>query len=261
MMPFKNAASVGQRLSEAVLGLGFAVLAVGALAEEPAHWTYGGNSGPSHWGALEHDFATCGLGKHQSPIDIKQGSVRGGRLDAIKFDYKPSALKIIDNGHTIQVNYDAGSSITIGAEQYQLVQFHFHRPSEEKIDGKAFDMVVHLVHKDREGKLVVVAVLVRNGRANPLIETLWNHLPNGKGVELVVANTQIDATTMLPPDRGYYTFTGSLTTPPCSEDVTWFVLRSPVQFSGQEIARFARIYPMNARPVQPLNGRVVEASP
>jgi carbonic anhydrase len=122
-------------------------------------------------------------------------------------------------------------------------------------------MVVHLVHRDSEGKLAVVAVLVRNGHANPLVETLWSHLPNDKGAEQVVQATQIDAAALLPRDRTYYTFAGSLTTPPCSENVTWFVLRNPVEFSGQEIARFAKLYPMNARPVQPLNGRVVETSP
>jgi len=258
------AGSIGQRLRAAVLGYlaaAIAATASTALAEEPAHWSYHGNTGPSHWGAVEHEFTTCAVGKHQSPIDIKRTAVKKANLDAIKFDYKPSTLKIIDNGHTIQVNYDTGSSITVGAKQYQLVQFHFHRPSEEKIDGKASDMVVHLVHKDGAGELAVVAVLIHGGHANPLIEMLWNHLPEEKGKEQVVGDTLIDATALLPADRAYYTFTGSLTTPPCSEDVTWFVLRDPVQFSKQEIARFAKIYPMNARPVQPLNGRMVLTGP
>jgi carbonic anhydrase len=244
------------------LGFAFAALTGTALAESPAaHWSYHGSTGPTRWGNLEHEFTTCALGKYQSPIDIKASSVKKADLAPIKFDYKPSALKIIDNGHTIQVNYDPGSTITVGTRQYQLVQFHFHRPSEEKLDGKAFDMVVHLVHRDSDGKLAVVAVLVRNGHANPLIETLWSHLPSDKGAEQVIQATQIDAAALLPSDRTYYTFAGSLTTPPCSENVTWFVLRNPVEFSGQEIARFAKLYPMNARPVQPLNGRVVETSP
>jgi carbonic anhydrase len=149
----------------------------------------------------------------------------------------------------------------VGTKQYQLLQFHFHHPSEERLDGKSFEMVAHLVHKDSQGDLVVVAVLVRHGKANPLIETLWANLPREKGVERTVEGTQIDAATLLPSERSYYTFTGSLTTPPCSEDVTWFVLRNPVQFSGGEIARFARLYPMDARPIQPLNGRVIEAGP
>jgi len=237
-----------------------AVNAVSA-AEGAAHWSYEGATGPSKWGTLEHEFATCKLGKHQSPIDIEEQGAKKADLTPIKFDYKPSVLKIIDNGHTIQVNYAPGSTITVGGKTYELVQFHFHRPSEEKINGKSFDMVAHLVHKNSEGKLAVVAVLVKDGAANPLIETLWNNLPKNKGTERTVNATRIDASTLLPADKAYYTFTGSLTTPPCSEDVTWFVLRNPVELSGREIGRFAKIYPMNARPVQPLNGRVVEASP
>jgi len=245
------------------LALG-SVLASGAsshAAEGPAHWSYHGETGPAQWGKLEPDFAECRLGKTQSPIDIREQAVKKGDLAPIKFNYKPSELKIIDNGHTIQVNYAAGSTISVGGNTYELVQFHFHRPSEEKINGKAFDMVVHLVHKNSEGKLAVVAVLVKDGAANPLIETLWNNLPKNKGTERTIEATRIDASTLLPANKAYYTFTGSLTTPPCSEDVTWFVLRNPVELSGREIERFAKIYPMNARPVQPLNGRVVEASP
>jgi carbonic anhydrase len=254
------ARSIAQRLGAAALAYMLVAVATAALAEEHGHWSYRGGTGPSHWGALEQEFGTCSLGKYQSPIDIKSSSVEKMDLDAIKFDYKPSALRIINTGHSIQVNYDEGSNITVGAKQYQLVQFHFHRPSEEKIDGKAFDMVVHLVHKGSDGKLAVVAVLVHSGHANPLVATLWSHLPKDVGKEHVVEGTQIDAAKLLPSNKAYYTFTGSLTTPPCSEEVTWFVLRNPVQFSGQEVARFAKIYPMNARPVQPLNGRKIEAS-
>ena len=262
MTPFMNVERIGARLGAAALGCALVSFTSFAAAEEPGHhWSYHGNTGPTHWGALEHEFSTCGLGKHQSPIDIKSVAVKKAALGGIKFDYKPSTLKIINNGHTIQINYDPGSTITVGGKQYELVQFHFHRPSEEKIDGKSFDMVAHLVHKDSSGNLAVVAVLVRSGQSNSLIATLWSHLPQEKGVEQLVANTQIDAARLLPSDRAYYTFTGSLTTPPCSEDVTWFVLRDPMQFSKQEVARFAKLYPMNARPVQPLNGRLVETSP
>lgn len=230
-----------------------------AWAEEGAHWSYQGTTGPAQWGNLESEFVSCKLGKRQSPIDIRESAVKKADLAPIEFHYKPSTLKVVDNGHTIQVNYEPGSTIAVGGKNYQLVQFHFHKPSEEKINGKPYDMVVHLVHRNAEGKLAVVAVLIRNGQANPLIETLWSNLPADKGKERVVAGTRIDASVLLPTDRSYYTFTGSLTTPPCSEEVTWFVLRNPKQLSGAQIARFGKIYPMNARPVQPLNGRVVEA--
>ena len=168
-------------------------------------------------------------------------------------------MRIIDNGHTIQVNYDPGSSISVGGKQYALVQFHFHKPSEERINGKAYDMVAHLVHKDRDGNLGVVAVLMRKGEDHPFIKTLWDHLPKEKEKESVAGAVKINVGELLPENKAYYTFAGSLTTPPCTEGVRWFVLKSAAQVSAAEIARFARVYPMNARPVQPLNGRVIQA--
>ena len=228
----------------------------GVRAEGP-HWSYQGHGGPAEWGELDPAFATCQLGKLQSPIDIRGAKVAD--LPAIKFDYKPSPLRVIDNGHSIQVNYAPGSSIDVGGTRYELVQFHFHKPSEEKIDGKAHAMVAHLVHKGADGKLAVVAVLLDAGGTNPTIDTIWKNLPQEKGKEATV-NATIDAATLLPADHGYYTFQGSLTTPPCSEDVRWFVLKTPVKVAGSEITAFGKIYPMNARPPQPLNGRTLEAT-
>jgi carbonic anhydrase len=228
----------------------------GVRAEGP-HWSYQGHGGPTEWGQLDPAFATCQLGKLQSPIDIR--GAKTADLPAIKFDYKPSPLRVIDNGHSIQVNYAPGSSIDVGGTRYELVQFHFHKPSEEKIDGKAHAMVAHLVHKGADGKLAVVAVLLDAGGTNPTIDTIWKNLPQEKGKEATV-NATIDAATLLPADHGYYTFQGSLTTPPCSEDVRWFVLKTPVKVAGSEITAFGKIYPMNARPPQPLNGRTLEAT-
>jgi len=228
----------------------------GVRAEGP-HWSYQGHGGPAEWGELDPAFATCQLGKLQSPIDIR--GAKAADLPAIKFDYKPSPLRVIDNGHSIQVNYAPGSSIDVGGTRYELVQFHFHKPSEEKIDGKAHAMVAHLVHKGADGKLAVVAVLLDAGGTNPTIDTIWKNLPQEKGKEATV-NATIDAATLLPADHGYYTFQGSLTTPPCSEDVRWFVLKTPVKVAGSEITAFGKIYPMNARPPQPLNGRTLEAT-
>jgi len=232
--------------------------AVAVQAAEGAHWTYKGHGGPAEWGSMDADFASCKLGKLQSPIDIH--GAKPVKLSPIMFNYKPSPLSIIDNGHTIQVNYAPGSSIVVGGVRYELIQFHFHHPSEEKIDGKAHAMVAHLVHKNAEGKLAVVAVLLDTGGASELIDTLWKNIPKEKGKESAVADTSIDVSKLLPGDRDYYTFQGSLTTPPCSEGVTWFVLKDPVKISGAEIAQFAKVYPLNARPVQPLNGRSVEVS-
>ena len=241
------------------------VFTVGALtifsaanAAEGAHWTYKGHGGPAEWGAMDGAFASCQLGKLQSPIDIR--GAKPAKLPPMKFNYQPSALSIIDNGHTIQVNYAPGSFIVVGGVRWELVQFHFHHPSEEKIDGKAHEMVAHLVHKNAEGKLAVVAVLLDKGGASELVDTLWKNIPHEKGKEVAVASTSIDVTSLLPENRDYFTFQGSLTTPPCSEGVTWFVLKAPVKIADDEVAAFAKVYPLNARPVQPLNGRAIQTT-
>jgi carbonic anhydrase len=225
---------------------------------EGHHWSYGRHGGPAEWGELDPTFASCQLGKVQSPIDIRDAKTAD--LPPIKFDYRPSPLRVIDNGHTIQVNYAPGSSIEVAGARYELVQFHFHKPSEEKIGGKAHPMVVHLVHKGSDGALAVIAVLLDKGHDNPALHAIWSNLPTQKEKE-VSAPLAIDASALLPADKGYYTFQGSLTTPPCSEGVRWFVLKTPMTMAGTEIAAFAKIYPMNARPSQPLNGRVIEATP
>jgi len=225
--------------------------------EHPAEhiWDYGEAHGPAHWGELKPEFAECRLGHRQSPIDIRNPQTAD--LPPIHFDYKPSTLDIIDNGHTILINYGPGSSISVGGKTYALKQFHFHRPSEEKINGKGFDMVVHLVHADEQGGLAVVAVPLQKGNDNRLVRELWNDLPKEKEKEERLENVKINVAELLPSERGYYTFPGSLTTPPCSENVTWFVLKNPVTVSESEIEQFSRLYRNDARPTQPLYDRVV----
>lgn len=223
------------------------------------HWSYGGHEGPASWGTLDREFKTCKLGKLQSPVDIR--GAKAADLPAIRFDYKPSPLKVIDNGHTIQVNYAPGSTIEVGGKSYELVQFHFHKPSEERVNGKVHDMVAHLVHKDADGKLAVVAVLLdKGGAASPTIDTIWKNTPKEKGKEAALADVSIEAAKLLPADRGYYAFEGSLTTPPCSEGVRWMVLKTPVKIDNAEVAAFGELYAKNARPTQPLNGRKIEVS-
>ena len=224
------------------------------------HWDYTGPTGPAKWAQVDEKFATCAMGKTQSPIDIRSKEAKAAALPPIQFDYKTSALKIVDNGHTIQVNYEPGSSITVDGRRYELLQFHFHRPSEERIDGKAFDMVAHLVHKNDAGQLAVVGVLIQKGSKRPVMQAVFDNLPAKKGEELTVPGVAIDINALLPEKKSYYTFEGSLTTPPCSEGVTWYVLKQPVQASDRQLASFAKIYPMNARPVQPQNGRAISAS-
>ncbi len=221
-------------------------------------WSYEGEHGPGHWGDVKTDYAVCKTGKNQSPIDITGGVTAD--IPPIQFAYKAAPLRIINNGHSIQVNYPEGSFITVDGKPYQLVQFHFHHPSEEKIKGKSFDMVAHLVHKNAEGKLAVVAVLMQKGQANAFMKTLWEHMPKEEGKEEVSENVTIDLSELLPAQRGYYTYMGSLTTPPCTEGVLWIVLKTPVEISDAQIDRFAHYYKHNARPVQPLSGRVVSES-
>ena len=236
-------------------------LAVGApLAQEHAgpHWSYKGGDGPDHWGQLDKSFSTCRVGHHQSPIDIR--SPKPADLPPIQFAYQRAPLHIVNNGHTIQVNYAPGSFITVGDTRYQLTQFHFHHPSEERVSGKRFEMVAHLVHQGPAGQLAVVAVLLDAGAVNPVITSLWKHMPAHEGPEETPDGVQIDVTELLPPDRAYYTFTGSLTTPPCTEDVTWFVLKDPVRISRAQSDAFGKIYPRDARPIQPINDREVLVS-
>jgi carbonic anhydrase len=223
-----------------------------------AHWQYEGADGPAHWGTLDGAYKKCSVGRQQSPIDIREA--KAVDLPAITFSYKPSPLKVIDNGHTVQVTYAPGSFIRVGDQRYELQQFHFHHPAEEKVSGKSYPMVAHLVHKNAAGQLAVVAVLLTKGTANPLVAKLWKYLPAEHGKEVTPQNASVDATELLPSAHGYFTFSGSLTTPPCSEGVTWFVLKAPTQVSAGEILTFARKYPHNARPVQPLNGREIKAS-
>jgi carbonic anhydrase len=233
-------------------------LALAGGGQEQHVWDYGTEHGPNHWGQLRPDYALCMNGHHQSPIDIR--NPQKADLPSIEFDYKPSPLSIIDNGHSIQINYAPGSFISVGGKKYELKQFHFHRPSEEMIDGKTYEMGLHLVHADEQGKLAVVAVLLERGKDNPLIHELWNDLPKEKEKEEKLSNVEINASRLLPANRGYYTFSGSLTTPPCSEDVTWYILKQPVTVTEAEIERFSKLYRNNERPPQPLYDRVVMES-
>src|SRR4051794_36645481 len=179
----------------------------GALfAQEHAgpHWGYDGDTGPDHWADLDKAFSACHLGHHQSPIDIR--ATKQADLPPIQFAYRPTPLHIVNNGHAIQVNYAPGSFITVGDTRYQLAQFHFHHPSEERINGKGAEMVAHLVHAAPDGNIAVVAVLLDPGAANPVITSLWQHLPAREGPEQKLDDVQVDATGLLPKDHGYYTY-------------------------------------------------------
>jgi len=245
-----------------ILAVGFMAGVSGSLpaGAEDHHWSYSGEGGPSHWAELDAKNRACGAGKSQSPIDIRTRDVHKKKLPPLVFEYRPTPLHIIDNGHSIQVNVDRGSTLRIGDKTYELVQFHFHHPSEERINGKNSEMVAHLVHRDKAGRLAVVAVLLNVGRLNATVESLWRHLPEQKNRQMDFKGVQVDPIGLLPADHSYFTYTGSLTTPPCSEGVRWFVLKSPSTLSKSEIATFAAHYRNDARPLQKLNGREVLAA-
>lgn len=230
----------------------------------PAHWGYEGPDGPEYWPALNPAYAACGQGKTQSPIDIVKTA--GGEVNSWKFDYKTTALKIahhehvtdiVDNGHTIQVSVEGGTTITTDRGMYTLKQFHFHTPSEHTVDGAHFPMEMHFVHQNAEGKFAVVSALFQEGTENESLAKLIPHLPKAKGEKAHLPEVQIDLALHLPKSRAAYTYMGSLTTPPCSEEVEWLVFRDPLTASKAQLEAFAsRLSPSN-RPTQPLNGRVI----
>lgn len=222
------------------------------------HWEYDGKAGPGKWGKLSEEYALCGTGQRQSPIDIRD--TIPADLPPIRFSYKPVPLSIVDNGHTIQVNVAGAGGILVEDENYELLQFHFHKPSEEKINGKAYDMVAHLVHKAASGRLAVIAVMLQAGKEQRLIRTLWNNLPLEQHKTLEKADIKVDPAQLLPATGDYITYIGSLTTPPCSEGVLWLVLKTPTQVSKEQISSFGKIYKNNARPIQPRSGRIMKES-
>jgi carbonic anhydrase len=234
-----------------------ALAAVAAAPRHGTHWTYEGESGPANWSKINSDWAMCGGGRRQSPIDIRDGIKVD--LEQIGFDYHPSSFNEIDNGHTIQVTVGGGNFITVGNQSYELQGFHFHRPSEERVNGKGTEMVIHLVHKSAEGKLAIVAVLLERGKQHNLIQTVWNNLPLEKN-ELVAPSVVLDLKDVLPEKREYYTYMGSLSEPPCTEGVLWLVMKQPMQASPAQMALFSRLYPLNARPVQQGFGRMIKES-
>ena len=226
-----------------------------AGAAEHAHWGYEGEVAPAKWAQLSPEFATCGAGRNQSPIDI-QGGFKA-KLPKVPFSYQAGGNQITNNGHTVQVSYADGSQVSIDGAAFALKQFHFHAPSENLIDGKPYPLEVHLVHADKNGNLAVIGMMFKEGKANPLLTTLWQQMPAKVG-EVVTLQRSVDVSDMLPTDRSYYRFAGSLTTPPCSEGVRWLVLKQPMTASKAQIEQFAKLmgHPNN-RPVQPLGARFV----
>ena len=229
------------------------------VAEKKDHgggheWGYEGSAGPEHWGELSEDFKACSAGNKQSPIDIAAPTPKT-KLLPIKFVYKTSEVKLKNNGHSIQGDYEPGSYVEVDGEPYRLLQFHFHTPSEHKVNGLPYEMEIHLVHKNAKGALVVIGVLIESGDENKTLAALVAQLPRATDSESEGITFNIKA--LLPSKRSYYAYSGSLTTPPCSESVSWYVLTRPNEASDNQIESFASIMHHNARPVQTLHGREI----
>lgn len=244
---------MNKRFVIAVLLIGslFAVGAALAQDHPPVHWTYEGEEGPDHWGELSPDYTKCVDGSAQSPINVTDAQAVD--LVDIAFNYGSTQLNILNNGHTIQVTADPGSSITYNEVQFNLAQFHFHNPSEHEIDSAAAPMEIHFVHANDAGDLAVVGVMLVEGAENEAFAGVFSNLPAEEG-ETPMAIT-VDLGALLPADRHFFTYGGSLTTPPCSENVRWLLLDVPVELSHEQIEAFAAIFEGNARPVQERHDR------
>jgi len=216
------------------------------------HWGYEGPQAPEHWSSLDPGFAVCSNGREQSPIDLT-GAEREA-LSEIVFEYAPSPISLLNTGNTIQVDYHAGSGIVLDGTRYGLTQFHFHHRSEHTVDGADFPLELHLVHADAGGALAVVGVFLEEGGANEALAPVWRHLPAEAGPVALVQGT-VDAAALLPERRTTWRYRGSLTTPPCSEGVSWLMMTEPVTASREQVEAFSALFPVNNRPVQPLNGR------
>jgi carbonic anhydrase len=253
-MRFVNPRSLVQRGWLTCLLSGLLLIFVTACAAKPARWTYAGDKGPERWARLTPEFSAC-QGKNQSPIDLTR--FIEADLEPITFAYRAGGNVIVNTGHTVQVDYAAGSSISVDGIRFVLTQFHFHAPGEHRIDGRSYPMEAHLVHVDPSGNLAVVALMFEEGRENQALAALWRSMPEREGRRRALP-ASFDVNDLLPVTRDYYRVNGSLTTPPCTEGVRWLVLKTPVSVSSEQVAAFARVmkHPNN-RPVQPVNARPV----
>lgn len=244
-----------RRLLKALAGLALCPLCANVgFASEGTHWSYEGAHGPEHWGDLDPASRVCSIGDRQSPIAIDD-SIKA-QLAPLQFAWAGRPDTIVNNGHSIQLNFGEGSTFNVGPERYTLVQFHFHHPSEHLINDKSFAMEAHFVHRNAAGSLGVIGVLITPGKPNPVFAKVVATMPAAEGPP-VKADPGIDPNSLLPSKLAYYRYSGSLTTPPCSETVDWMLLEEPIEVAEADVAAFAKLYPMNARPAQKLDRRFV----
>ncbi len=226
------------------------------LPKHSGHWGYREDNAPGHWGTISPEFAQCALGKEQSPIDLRSSHLIVNETPTLS--YAASPIAATNTTHTVQVAYARGSSLTIQGAQYELIQYHFHSPSEHTFDGKHWPIELHLVHKAADGRIAVIGVLMSVGDENEALAPLFTDLPR-EAHETVAIDARIDANALLPKKKTFFMYQGSLTTPPCAQRVTWLVMQTPTQLSAAQLAAFKQIFTRNNRPTQPLHGRKVRA--
>lgn len=221
-------------------------------------WGYTGDIGPAQWGSLKTDYATCDTGKEQSPINLEDAEAKS--LPALKLNYSDSEYSVVDNGHTIQANFDKNSTFTVNGKTYSLIQIHFHAPSENALNGELLPLEGHLVHAAEDGSLAVIGMFFKpadGAEKNSGLAKVFSNVPSEKKEAVTVEGEKLNGKEFLPGTSDYYRFKGSLTTPPCSEGVTWTVMQKPVEVPQAQIDAFTEHYQGNNRPVQPLNERTL----
>ncbi len=219
-------------------------------------WSYDGANGPDYWADVSSDYAICAEGRFQSPFNIVPDI--DADLADLDIHYGRLPVAVTNNGHTLVTSGGPEDHVKIGDTDYKLLQFHFHTPSEHLIDGTSFPMEVHFVHQAADGRFAVIGAMIAEGDANPAIAQLWNVAPYDHGAT-GSGDAVITLADLLPIDRSYIRFMGSLTTPPCTEGINWQMLMTPITASAEQIAAFRSVFPNNARPIQPRNGRLVVA--
>lgn len=222
-------------------------------------WSYDEETGPDHWGDLDPTYSACTEGNEQSPINIEFSQVKkGDKLENLEIRFEPTQFSMINNGHSIQANpATPNNSIVVDGTEYKFAQFHFHTPSEHQFNGQQMDMELHLVHQDANGELAVLGVMIKEGKENEKLAPIWDELPLDETENDVEINKTIDLQALLPSNQTTYFYNGSLTTPPCTEEVKWIVFEEPIEMSKEQIQAYQRTFPENQRPVQPLNEREI----
>jgi carbonic anhydrase len=235
-------------MKKSILALGLCT--VFAASAQAANWGYEGEHGPEHWG----EFASeCANGKNQSPVNIE--SATDADLKDLQFDYEGKVISLLNNGHTLQTSLEGSNTLKVDGKAFQLKQFHFHTPSENHVDGKEYPLEAHFVHADEQGNLAVVAVFFKLGESNSTLAKLLQNIPSKD--QNIAIKVPFDADALIPSDKEYYRFSGSLTTPPCSEGVRWLVLKDVQSISPEQVKQFANVMGENNRPIQALNARLI----